>query len=279
MRNMFNTLLVLLCMADLLVIFTILILCSRSLFAHNPLPDILYTLSEGLCHVAISASIFMTITITVERYYAVSHPFSYQVRLEEKGSRWILSCYLIPVLLGSILLNIPKLLQISRVLPTIFGNSQKTLIKAGIIYQVVHPFTTTCILPIIIFIIFNYHIVNASKRRMSPSSKMALEINLAKIMMKIVIIFIILNIPRVSLSIYEVSTIPNILECYERHCRYHISSYRWLLDKIIRYLVILNSSSNFAIYCFAGSKFRTTLNNVGLKPFRRLINDAGFWDV
>ena len=268
MRNIFNTLLVLLCMADILVILTIFMLSARSLFNQHDLLDILFPLSEGLCHVAISASIFMTVTITVERYIAVSRPYSYQIRLAEKGFRWILSCYLIPVILGAILLNIPRILQISILLPDIFGNNERISIKAGIIYQIVHPLTTTCILPIIIFIILNYHIVKASKRRFLPSGKIAAEISLAKIMMRIVIIFIILNIPRVSLSIYEVSTIPNILECYERNCRYYISSKRWLLDKIIRYLVILNSSINFFIYCFVGSNFRNTLNNVVLKWFQ-----------
>ena len=121
MRNIFNTLLVLLCMADILVILTILMLSARSLVNQNHLLDILFPLSEGLCHVAISASIFMTVTITVERYVAVSRPYSYQIRLAEKGFRWILFCYLFPVILGAILLNIPRILQISKLLPDVLA--------------------------------------------------------------------------------------------------------------------------------------------------------------
>ena len=78
-------------------------------------------------------------------------------------------------------------------------------------------------------------------------------------MMTVVAVFILLSIPKVSLALYEVSTIPNILDCHQRKCRYHISPGRWVADSIIRYLVMLNSSINFIIYCFVGSNFRQTL--------------------
>ena len=93
-------------------------------------------------------------------------------------------------------------------------------------------------------------------------------------MMIIVMVFVLTNIPRMSLMLYEVYTIPNILECYDMACQYHISSlrytifwkskctwwcFRWLLDSLVRYLLMLNSSINFLIYCFVGSNFRNTL--------------------
>ena len=82
---------------------------------------------------------------------------------------------------------------------------------------------------------------------------------MARIMMTIVAVFIVLSIPKVILALFEVSTIPNILECHERKCRYYVSSERWVADSVIRYLVMLNSSINFIIYCFLGSKFRETM--------------------
>ena len=78
-------------------------------------------------------------------------------------------------------------------------------------------------------------------------------------MMYIVGVFIILSLPKMSLALYEVSTIPNILECYRRTCKYFISSGRWVADIITRYLVLFNSSVNFIIYCFAGTNFRKVL--------------------
>ena len=80
------------------------------------------------------------------------------------------------------------------------------------------------------------------------------------------------------LTLFEVSTIHDIVECHQRRCGYRISGSRWFADSVIRYyqglleftkkisnilryLVLLNSSINFIIYCFVGSKFRITLRN------------------
>ena len=139
--------------------------------------------------------------------------------------------------------------------------------------QVVHPVLTTCVAPIVILTVLNYNIVRASRQRLSTYNKMSSEIRMAKMMMIIVIVFILLNLPRMFLSIYEIFTIANILECYERHCPYHISKKRWLMDRMVRYMVMLNSSVNFSIYCFVGSSFRSTLRELITK---KLSTSAAF---
>ena len=116
MSNLFNKLLVILCMVDLLVILPNLILACNTLLPPSSVLDILIPWSDGLCHVAISASVFMTIAITVERYYVVSSPYTYQTRLLKKGFWWILFSYVLPVIVTAILLNIPKMLQLGKVL-------------------------------------------------------------------------------------------------------------------------------------------------------------------
>ena len=262
MRNMFNDLMMILCLADMMVILSNLILSAQTLFPQNEIISIIYPLSDGLCHVAISVSVFMTITITFERFSAISSPFTYQIRLTRRGYWRSIFCYVCPVIIASVLLNLPKVLQSGRLLSSLSTYQEKDLIKAGIIYQVFHPLLTTCILPIIILSILNYKVFKISKQRLSSFTRMTFEVTMAKIMITIVLIFIILNIPRVFMSLYEVSTIPTLLECYDRQCPYHISSMRWLLDSIIRYLVMLNSSINFIIYCFMGSNFRKNLHKL-----------------
>ena len=259
MGNLFNKLLVILCMVDLLVILPNLILACITLLPHSSVLHILIPWSHGLCHVAISASVFMTIAITVERYYAVSSPYTYQIRLLKKGFWWILFSYVLPVIFTAVFLNIPKILQLGKVLSMLPDNYKQISIKAGIIFQVFHPLSTNCIVPIAILSVLNFKVVMASRQRLSTYTKLSSEIRMAKVMMIIVIVFVILNIPKMSLSIYEISTIPNILECFERQCPYHISTKRWLLDSLVRYMVMLNSSINFIIYCFVGSSFRSTL--------------------
>ena len=81
MRNVFNHLLATLCMADMMVILTNLVFSINTLCPNNPFLSTLVPVSDGLCHIAVTASVFLTIAITVERFYAVCSPFTYQTRV------------------------------------------------------------------------------------------------------------------------------------------------------------------------------------------------------
>ena len=260
MHNVFNHLLVSLCLADLLVILTNLALALRTL---NPGSSLLYQLApwtDGLCHIGVSCSVFLTVSITLERYYAVCSPIAYQARMAQKGHSWILITYISPVILISICLNTPKLLNLSNILSlnSIPLEHHHLYIKLSIMMQVFHPLLTTCIIPIIILIILNYKIYSGSRRFLLVRPNTS-DISLAHIMMTIVAVFIILSVPKMAMAIHEVSTIPSILDCFSRQCGYFLSSSRWIMDILVRYLVMLNSSTNFLIYCFVGSNFRQTL--------------------
>ena len=259
MRNVFNHLLATLCIADMLLIMTNMMFTVNTLHPNHPNISLLVPWSDGLGHIAVTMSVFLTIALTAERYYAVCSPYSYQTRVAERGHWWILSSYTIPVGLAATILNIPKLLHLIKAnfVKKLFRHHIEAYIKFGIIYQVFHPLSTTCLIPIFVLCILNYRIFIGSKRTISHSSNT--DTSLAKIMMTVVAVFILLSIPKVFLALYEVSTIPTILDCHQRKCRYHISPGRWVADSIIRYLVMLNSSINFIIYCFVGSNFRQTL--------------------
>ena len=45
------------------------------------MPYILYAVTEGVLHIGVSASVFMTISITTERFAAVCSPHTYQVSI------------------------------------------------------------------------------------------------------------------------------------------------------------------------------------------------------
>ena len=130
-------------------------------------------------------------------------------------------------------------------------------IKVAIISQVSHPLTTPCIIPILLLVYLN-HSIYTSARRMNVTPRRS-DISLENILVNIVAVFIILNLPKTMIALLEVSTIPSILDCYDRKCGYFITSKRWIADIIVRYLVMLNPSTNFIIYCFVGSNFRNTL--------------------
>ena len=184
-----------------------MVLAVKTMSPHTPLFSLLAPYSDGLCHISITASVFLTVAITVERYYAVCSPHTYQLRVAVRGHGWILLSYIIPTILGAIILNIPKLLQVSDLLAAkhFERENRHIFIKLGIISQVFHPLATTCIIPIFTLSILNYRILIGSKR-LSVNSKN--DISMAKIMMTIVTVFIVLSIPKMILALYEVTTIP-----------------------------------------------------------------------
>ena len=98
-----------------------------------------------------------------------------------------------------------------------------------------------------------------AKRFFRPGSKRTKEFILAKTMMAIVLVFLILNIPRLILGIMEVVEIGTVEVCYELGLDYDVGKHIYILDFIARFLVILNSSVNFIIYCLVGSEFREQL--------------------
>ena len=82
---------------------------------------------------------------------------------------------------------------------------------------------------------------------------------LAKIMMALVMVFLILNTPRIILGVYEVTQLKVVEKCFKNNLEYHMPKLTYILDFVARFFVILNSSINFLIYCMVGSEFRSNL--------------------
>ena len=101
-----------------------------------------------------------------------------------------------------------------------------------------------------------------SRKFFHPQSPRTREFQLARMLMVLVLIFLILNCPRLVLGLIEVTQLYSVELCYHHHLDYHIKKETYLLDFAARFLVILNSSINFIIYCLAGSQFRHKLLHV-----------------
>ena len=78
-------------------------------------------------------------------------------------------------------------------------------------------------------------------------------------MMVLVLVFLVLNSPRLILGLVEVTQLSTVELCYEHNLDYQISKKIYLLDFLARFLAIVNSSTNFIIYCLTGSQFRHQL--------------------
>ena len=115
MTSVFNHLLLLLCLSDL--VFLLSNLAMSPVMMHYFLyPAHLYHASECVCHVALAASIFLTTSLSIERYQAVCLPHSYQYRLVKTGHKQLIAYYVLPAILLACLLNIPRYLQLYHLL-------------------------------------------------------------------------------------------------------------------------------------------------------------------
>ena len=85
MENVFNYLLVVLCISDLLVILSSFVHALNSLSTTNYFTDELVVINDSVSHIAATFSIFLTMAITIERYFGVCSAFTYQARVVEKG--------------------------------------------------------------------------------------------------------------------------------------------------------------------------------------------------
>ena len=71
-------------------------------------PHFLYPLSA----IALSGSIYMTVAVAIERYIAVYHPLDYNRVVQDSTSHLRrLLCYLLPVIVFSVVFNIPKFFE------------------------------------------------------------------------------------------------------------------------------------------------------------------------
>ena len=72
----------------------------------------------------------------------------------------------------------------------------------------------------------------------------------------IVCIFFFLNLPRVFMGAYEVGKMYLVLHCAEYKEEYHPKMWYYKVDNICRFLMVVNSSINFLIYCIGNEQFK-----------------------
>ena len=109
--NMFNHMLIVLFGIDSVVLFTSILwdMVWNLRIEHKSLLIIIYPyVTYPLNNIAMTASVFMTIAIAHDRYLATKHPIHHcQQTKEESDRQRRLFKYLVPILIASILINIP----------------------------------------------------------------------------------------------------------------------------------------------------------------------------
>ena len=229
--------------------------------------------------VTLHASIYMTVALTVERYLAVCKPFLFR-NLNLKNSAILrLTLYLLPVIVISIAVNVPKFLEMTVSLEnnTIEGEyseltKQPNYLLYYTISELIHPTLTTGIAPMLGLAFMSTSILITVRRSnlmrfqiTSPAVSQQHRISeskLAIVLIGILAMHFICHLPVVILNISAQYYIGDKLYCQEHGVSFFPPM--WLLcgNSIMALLLMANTSCNFFIYCFTLRSFKAKLNQI-----------------
>nr|XP_040571530.1 FMRFamide receptor-like isoform X2 [Lepeophtheirus salmonis] len=289
MRNSFNLMLIaLVCMdstyllSSIIESFRISFNMATELHIHL-FPYLLYPVLS----VAMTASVFMTVGIALERYIAVHYPIDYSQAINsQEACKKRLLRYVIPVTLLSLIFNIPKIFE-AEVYDEIniaqynetheqveyYKAIRTTELRKNPDYVIYYNnwvrLMVIGIVPFFLLIYFNYKIYQDVKdrnitrqRRTSTHTSSAnqqtrrkQEDNLAIVFMGIVLVFLVCHFPRLFLSMYECIVIREAFICQKKGLH---SFPVWLLltSGFSHVLLVINSSVNMFLYIFLNESFR-----------------------
>jgi len=217
-------------------------------YYYRLLPEISFVVFP-LATSAQTASVYLTLTVTLERYVAVCHPLRARALCTYGRAR----IYVIVIIIFSICYNIPRFFEVQL---TEFPDSEFGFIycigasdlRANLDYVKIYIHWLYLVfiyfIPFSCITFFNSMIyrqvrrANRERQRLSRTEKR--EIGLATMLFCVVIVFLCCNI---------LALVTNILEAFYDLIEDH-------LVKISNLLVTINSSVNFIIYVIFGEKFK-----------------------
>lgn len=272
MRSPVNYILVALALADLIMIITMMLL--NSLIAIYPytgfLKDyyfiafpVISIIAYPIGTIAHTASIYLTLLISIERYIAVCHPLKAKAFCTKNQAK---STVLVLFLMSSIY-NIPRFFEYTLIEMAddsgIYYSLQFTYLRKNDIFIEIYIhwlyFFIIFLIPLTGIISLNlmiYRKVNALNRlRIKLTSMQIQEINLTPMLFCVVIVFFFCLLP---------SVIVNILEAFFVE---FLKQNAWLVP-LSNFLVAVNSSVNFIIYVVLVEKFRL----IFIKKFKKVVS-------
>ncbi|KAJ8960432.1 hypothetical protein NQ318_013715 [Aromia moschata] len=206
-----------------------------------------------LATMAQTASVYVTLTVSLERFVAVCHPLRARSLCTYGRAR----TYMIGIVVFSVLYNLPRLWESSirkewsdELNATVYcprqsalrGNHYYTTVYIHwmyMIYMYLLPFGCLTILNCCIY----KQVLRANKERQRLSRHQKREIGLATMLLGVVAVFFVCNL---------LPLVINIIEAFKLEIGIKLD----LLIQISNLLVTINSSVNFIIYVTFGEKFQ-----------------------
>jgi len=277
----FNQLLFVLCGVDSFFLFCNSMSIGHALGLNNKTLGIVRDFMDVFAHVSMCASCFMIVALTCERHFAIDSPHQYRVHL--RITKWWkhIAYYVVPVTFCSFFFNVPLFINLQQ-----SWMEDVTYLKINLYLRMLHPLTTTGVIPILILVVLNMRITKGIKELQARSAMLKpgadsfpakgsnknaqqtkREIRMAYVTFAIVGIFLSFNLPRIVVVGYEVSQTWLILHCVQNGSEYMpvLPFYYW--DSISRLFMVINSSVNFLVYCTGSDQFKDEFYEIFIPDF------------
>ncbi|XP_023337158.1 FMRFamide receptor [Eurytemora carolleeae] len=128
-----------------------------------------------------------------------------------------------------------------------------------------HPTLTTVIVPFVLLSIANFKIYKrlvARRLRTVSAGSRSLEVSQTRTLLIAVILFLLMNSPRLVLLGMEINRIKTFVWCMNRGSTHSVGTYIKMFYIYGRFCNTVNSSLNFVVYCAGGSEFQNTFFDV-----------------
>ena len=212
-----------------------------------------------LALVAQTATIWLTVSFTVERFIAVSHPLKAASMCTIHRAKVVIGC----VSIGALIYNLPRWFEYRTVFrsdpitnQTVVGIEETAFGKNAVYLQVYFSWLYVpimCCVPLLVLSILNTFLVLAVRKsrrqRKDMNVKQSRENNVTIMLAAVVIVFIVCQVP---------ALVYNLAFAIDKG-HVHSSFGYMVLSHLRNFLVNLNSSVNFILYCAMGQKFRRIL--------------------
>ncbi|OQR68844.1 FMRFamide receptor-like [Tropilaelaps mercedesae] len=213
-----------------------------------------------------NTSVWLTVAFTIERYIAVCHPMRGKVLCTESRSRKVI----LAVLLYTIVLTMPTFFEFKVVEEQNARNETVVRVVASemgsdVLFTTVYYWllvVMNTIVPLVILIVFNTFLVRSVHLSRWQRSKMTIrqrpdvarepnsqENKITVMLIAVVILFLVCQMPSAVLLIY--TTFDDAM-----------STFILVLGNFFNFLVCVNASGNFVLYCLLSNKYRRTFVNM-----------------